>query len=132
MTTTGTAWSRYTGWCQSCRRRFRIENTVMEVHRGPGDMSDIEIAQSLEYCAKCAGGVDLPGEYINDNPEALRWDPKGWALVTLERMARATRALERAIAERTLFPATQCRIVRRLVRCAFLGEALRARIDGRY
>lgn len=134
------AWSRYTGWCQGCRRRFRITLEALAQNREhliaahgqevSADNSDAELATQFEFCMECSGGCKNTGEFINDNQFALRWDPKGWALVTLERMARATFQLENAVAKG--YNRVDERLLRRLARCAFLAEALRARIDGRY
>lgn len=132
-------WSRFAVVCSGCNRRFRITKDALAENRRhlvaaqgeevSDDNSDADVAMQFEFCMECSGGVHDTGEFIHDNPWARRWDPKGWALDTLDRMMRAVFQLENSLA-RGQRP--EERTVRRLSRCAFIAEALRARIDGRY
>jgi hypothetical protein len=134
-------WTRFAVVCQDCKRRFRITKEALNVNREhlvgaqgqevADDNTDADVAAQFEFCMECTGGCHDTGEFIEDNPYARRWDPKGWAFDVLARMVRTTHQLENVIARDALYPATRTRLVRRLARCAFLAEALRDRIDGR-
>ena len=130
-------WSRFVAVCMDCSRRFRVgKDAIAESRAALGveesaGFSDKDIAKGIDFCLECSGGLHDTGEFIEKNRLARRWDPKGWALDTLARMAGAVRQLEIATARQTLHPATMQRLMRRLGRCAALGDALRDRIDAR-
>lgn len=134
----GLAWSRYTGWCQTCRRRFRVSKDVLAEHGTDlthalgftchEDTAAALIACGLEVCMECSGGVRVMGEYINDNQLARRWDPKAWALDTLAAMSgELLRHLDDGARDGD--PETaELRLRRRI----WIAKQLRARIDNRY
>lgn len=137
---TTSAWSRYTNVCDDCRRRFRILKAELEEQRpdvaeamGEGvPVSDADVAAVISLCHRCIYGDAGVGEFIDENPHARRWDPKGWALDTLAKSTReAVAALEEALksdgqSEKLTHLTTRCK------RRAFVAEALRDRIDGKF
>lgn len=140
MITKPLVWSRFAVVCHGCNRRFRITKDALAQNREhliaaqgqevSDDNSDADVAAQFEFCMECSGGCHDTGEFINDNPWARRWDPKGWALDTLARMAVASVELNKLSTFAQEF-VTQRHLLR-LRRCAFVAEALRDRIDGRY
>ncbi len=124
-------WSRFAVVCQSCRRRFRIDMDALADARtrlGPeesDDTSDRELAMGIECCLECTGGMVDTGEFIDENPHARRWDPKGWALETLAAMAREVLCMiDCHVRDRQWYET-------RMKRRAAVACALRDRIDGR-
>lgn len=136
MTKTTLRWTRYAVVCRSCNRRFRIDlDTLAETrklnHFVPA-ATDAQIATYVEFCMECSVGAVETGEFVEENPAARRWDPKGWALDTL---AKSTREAVAALAEAFKQDGNNEKLRHLTVRCtrrAFVAEALRDRIDGKF
>jgi hypothetical protein len=59
-------WSKYTGRCIQCGRRFRISDRAMAEMReayGEGQYEE-EYANSVEWCLGCATGEEVEGEIV--------------------------------------------------------------------
>jgi hypothetical protein len=133
-------WSRYAVMCHGCNRRFRVGKDALATVRQSlidqqgeevsNDNTDGDVAAGIEFCLECSGGLVETGEFINDNPYARRWDPKGWALDTLAALVRELAAVQTFELHNN--PAREAWFRSRMKRRAFVAEALRDRIDGRF
>jgi hypothetical protein len=130
------SWSRFTSVCDDCHRRFRLSKEVVEAERlelcenNGGDIEAQDAAALLTMCHRCVWGDEGIGEFLDENPDARRWDPMKWSLDTLASMAReVNKYLMNGGGPMNGAPDT---VGLRLKRRAFVAEELRARIFGRF
>jgi hypothetical protein len=60
-------WSKYTGVCRMCRRRFRISEQFIADQRenyGRYAGTDEDLANTAEWCIECATGEEAEGEIV--------------------------------------------------------------------